>query len=273
MRLAEDEKRWGPFIVAPSGTSTLAFYFNTSEYEEDGDIHHNHLWISIFGWIIVVQLPFWVQPHRVKVYPKTWDAATIARLGRNWYWDCTNRRIGFSLTDNYFQLYYGAQTDDSKTERRKGWFLPWGEWTIEYSKFFHGDGTLHFVERHIKGRSVVGWDERHRILEALRPYQTKVKDYDGEVVGVKLHIEERKWNRGCKSFAWLKYVYKPMQRRTLQISFDKEVGRRKGSWKGGMIGSSIDMLPNETVMQAFVRYCETESASPRAEHNLKVIES
>jgi hypothetical protein len=51
------------------------------------------------------------------------------------------------------------------------------------------------------------------------------------------------------------------RRRSLSISFKAEVGPEKGSWKGGMMGHSIEMLAGESQEQAFRRYCEQEHRS------------
>jgi hypothetical protein len=40
---------------------------------------------------------------------------------------------------------------------------------------------------------------------------------------------------------------------TLDVKFDDEVGERSGSWKGGTIGCSYEMLPNETPEQTLRR--------------------
>jgi hypothetical protein len=44
-------------------------------------------------------------------------------------------------------------------------------------------------------------------------------------------------------------------RRSLNITFSAEVGPDKGSWKGGLIGTSIDVEENETAESAFKRFC------------------
>lgn len=52
---------------------------------------------------------------------------------------------------------------------------------------------------------------------------------------------------GCCIGGWL--------RRSLDIRFSGETGHRKGSWKGGTVGHSINMLPGELHEAAFHRYC------------------
>ena len=40
----------------------------------------------------------------------------------------------------------------------------------------------------------------------------------------------------------------------LMIEFDQEMGSERDSWKGGVIGTSVSMLPGETVDQAITRF-------------------
>jgi hypothetical protein len=53
----------------------------------------------------------------------------------------------------------------------------------------------------------------------------------------------------------LLYIGRNTVRRSLDLQFSAEVGKRKGSWKGGTIGHSIDMMPGELHEAAFRRYC------------------
>ena len=59
-------------------------------------------------------------------------------------------------------------------------------------------------------------------------------------------IERRTWT--VRWAPWIKKVHT-----TLDVKFDDEVGERTGSWKGGTIGCSYDMLPNETPEQTLRR--------------------
>jgi hypothetical protein len=51
------------------------------------------------------------------------------------------------------------------------------------------------------------------------------------------------------------------------MRFSSEVGERKGSWKGGTIGHSITLLPNELHEAGFRRYCEKEGLKFIGEKN------
>ena len=76
-----------------------------------------------------------------------------------------------------------------------------------------------------------------------------------------MHSEERQWKFGTGWFKWLSLFRKDRVRRSLDIDFSREVGREKGSWKGGTIGHGIEMLPGESNEQAFRRYCTENNLS------------
>ncbi len=80
-------------------------------------------------------------------------------------------------------------------------------------------------------------------------------DYDGEALTAVTRIEEREWQRGVRWCRFLSLFWPAKIRRSLDIQFSGETGKRKGSWKGGTIGHSIDMLPGELHEAAFGRYC------------------
>lgn len=84
-----------------------------------------------------------------------------------------------------------------------------------------------------------------------------VDHYDGEKILAKCNIEEREWIRG--TWSWLRAVLKyvpgcRMVSRVINIDFNKEVGSEKGSWKGGILGMSYDMLKGETMSDTFKRF-------------------
>lgn len=59
-------------------------------------------------------------------------------------------------------------------------------------------------------------------------------------------VERMIW--GWKWFPWKRFV-----RTSIDVKFNNEVGEKSGSWKGGCIGCSYDMLPNETPEQCLRR--------------------
>jgi hypothetical protein len=73
--------------------------------------------------------------------------------------------------------------------------------------------------------------------------------YDGEVIPTIIYVDEREWKP--KWLKWISLFNKT--RRTIDIHFSKEIGKRKGSWKGGTIGCSYELLSNETPLDCLKR--------------------
>ncbi len=82
--------------------------------------------------------------------------------------------------------------------------------------------------------------------------------HDGEEIIATVKAERRTWTKGEKSFAWLRYFTKPRVHIDLDLKFDKEVGDRKGSWKGGTVGTGTRFLDGETPSDSVARFCHNE---------------
>lgn len=215
--------------------------------------------VSGFGHTMILALPQGaLRPYREKVYPKSWDAATVKRLGRDWYWNVDQREYGFSLSDGHLSGYLGRQSHDSSTEQRWGCFLPWTQWRHVRHSFYGLEGE-HVATLPDTGENYLGdsrrWERERAIAEATPTVSFEFDDYDGERITATTKIEEREWRFGTGWFKWLSLFRAPKVSRSLDLRFSSEVGRRKGSWKGGTIGHGIEMLPGELHEAAFRRYC------------------
>ena len=83
------------------------------------------------------------------------------------------------------------------------------------------------------------WKETH-------PY---IDSFDGTVVNATISVEIMEWRPIW--FKWTKLFRKV--RRYIEVEFDKEVGKRKGSWKGGTIGCGYTLMQNETPLECLKR--------------------
>jgi hypothetical protein len=252
-RWSDNDRYFGPFTFA-GNSSYRHFALMLSSGDDEGSLAG--LRVSIGGATAILALPRWLVPtEKKKVYPQSWDEATVKRLGRNWYWDETQREYGISLSEGHLSLNYGRQSYDSSTEQRVGWFLPWTQWRFVRHSLYGLDGTL-FATLPARAR----WDtpeyEEGRLMEASCPTASfDFTDFDGEHLTATTKIEEREWLFGTGWFKWLSLFRAAKVSRSLDICFSGETGRRKGSWKGGTIGHSIEMLPGELHEAAFKRYC------------------
>jgi hypothetical protein len=252
IRWSDNDRYFGPF----TWSADRAYRSLTAEITSgSGDEPGCFVRFSVAGYSLLVALPPIVRSTRRKVYPN-WDAETVARLGRNWYYDGYPRTYGFYYAAGFLNFSFGRQTHDSSTEQRWGCFLPWTQWRhVRIS--YHGLSGEHVGT--VRDADLPRGIERfnaQREMEAKIPKASFLfKDYDGEELTAETHIEEREWRFGTGWFKWLALFRRPKVLRSLDIRFSDETGRRKGSWKGGTIGHSIGMESGELHRAAFQRYC------------------
>lgn len=253
------DRRWGPFLVSRSHAS---HGFSMAAISLDEERHSQACFRLLVGeFCLMAALPNWlVPPERKKVPAVYWDAATIERMGRDWYWQITERKFGISYFDGLLSIYYGRQTDSSKTEARKSWFLPWTQWRHVRQSFLNpkGDIVRTFWDKRLKNRdeSFKRFTERYEYARHFPKTVFRFADYDGERIDARCHIEEREWRFGEGMFKWLSWLRKPKIHRYIEIQFSAEVGERKGSWKGGTIGHSGTIVSGQTIEEAFREYCD-----------------
>ncbi len=248
IRWSDNDAAYGPITVARGDSYRVGLVLKSEDDDDSPAYGRLHLGTTTILW----PLPSWlIRPHREKFVARSWDAATVERLGRDWYWKVDERAYGFVFTDGALHLDYGRQTWDSDTDRSRCIFLPWKEWRHVRHSFYDMDGDLFCQVSN-------DLDERTKQETACPSLRFRFADFDGEEIVATTRIEEREWRAGGRSFKWLSLFRKPRIVRSLNLHFSSEVGERKGSWKGGTIGHSIEMLPGELHEAAFRRYCAQE---------------
>lgn len=274
-RWSDDNKHLGPFTLCRGDFSRWGFMLNSGGCHESSRNKGCHLRLHIGTTTLIVELPRLLPDYRIRHVPESWDAATVARLGRNWYDEVFPREFGAYAADDAMHIHFGPQTFDSTTTRSKVVWIPWKQWRFIRHSWFGPTGQHIETLWETRDRTVrdAQWEWRREFEASLVKTRFVIEDSDGARITAATHIEEREWRLGTGLFAWLSLFRKPMVRRSLAIEFDKEVGPDKGSWKGGLIGTSIEMLPGELHEAAFRRYCEQEHRSKYAAYRVKFMES
>lgn len=274
LRWGDDDRYFGPFTWAHSASYPhWAVVLRSRGDDDDSNPGRCSLRFSFGKSTLIVALPAIVRPWREK-RRANWDAETIQRLGRDWYWNTYPRQYGFSYSDGFLSIYYGRETHDSTTEQRWGYFLPWTQWRHVRHSLYGIDGA-HFWTKPEQTKITVGdmsgWEAMRSAEESCPRASFEFEDYDGARLTVETRIEEREWHFGTGWFKWLSLFRRPKVRRYLDLTFSGETGPEKGSWKGGTIGTSIEMLPGELHESAFRRYCEQEHRAKGRRYKIKFI--
>lgn len=248
IRWSDKDTAFGPFTLSRRDYHRIGFVIKSEDDENSPAYGRLHLGTTTILW----PMPGWlIKPYREKVAARYWDAGTIERLGRDWYWDVNEREYGFAFIEGALHVSFGRQTQDSRTDCSRCFFLPWKEWRHVRHSFYDMDGDLFC---HVSANC----KEREQQETACPVLRFRFADFDGEEIVATTRIEEREWMLGTGWFKWLSLIRKPRIKRFLDLSFSSEVGKRKGAWKGGTIGHSIEMLSGELHEAAFCRYCRQE---------------
>lgn len=261
----ERDSYWWRFTWAVEARARWNWYAGiTSAGDDDYNRSNCYLRFTGFGRSLLITVPHVIKPHCRRVQPAGWDDATVKRLGRDYYDVLTPREYSVGLFDgSHLSIYYGIHSNDSRTEQQWGYFLPWTQWRHVRHDLYDLEGKL-FCEMPERHRMMDVWAWRKALENACPTAVFEFNDFDGELIRATCRIEEREWRAGTGWFKWLSLFRKHRVSRSLDIAFSSEVGgdrpERKGSWKGGTMGHSIEMLPGELHEAAFQRYC--------AEHNM-----
>ena len=184
--------------------------------------------ISIFGFHFCFVLPF----------------------RNNWTDECDPPRYGIAVHSDTFWIYLGGKGN-------MGGGTKWWTWSIPFFTKIHVrhdvecnvDGEIKMIpyknlESH--GKDYIPLKENKLVNVHTYNYTDA---YDGEIIPCKYWVEEREWRP-----KWLTWIglFKDVKK-YIEIEFDKEVGKKKGSWKGGCIGCSYDLKPGETPEECLKR--------------------
>lgn len=260
-RWSDRDQHFGPFTYSRDEKHhrPLSVVLDSGEKEHPGC----HLRVRGFGHTVIVELPTILKPWRRWVDCSGYQWADGPNAG---YWSEHSREYGFSLSEGFLQVFLGAQTHDSETTQSWSKFLPWTQWHFHRHSYHGLDGELlrEWIEPRRRLRNDSGIDrysEQRAFKETMPKVVFEIEDHDGQRIRATTYIEEREWTFGDGGFQWLRFFRRNMVRRSLDIDFDKEVGPEKGSWKGGMMGTSIEVLPGELHEGAFRRFCEQDLRS------------
>lgn len=256
IRWSDRDRYWGPFTYAKDDRHYRPFALELNSGDGD-DYPRCRLRMSAFGHTLILALPPIIKPYRVWNEIRTEPTRTqmIAQGRKPGYWDTHDNEYGFSIVEGALHLRYGPQTHDSETTLSKCFFFPWKELRhVRHSLYdLNGEFFADLPEWGFRNKN--GWEVK-KVVELACPAAVFLfDDFDGERIAAICKIEERQWKRGVRWFKWMSWFWPDKVRRSLDIQFCSEVGKRKGSWKGGTVGHSIDMEPGELHKEAFQRYC------------------
>ena len=301
-RLTSNDRKFGPITYGKASWNAFRVILGSNGGENDDDHDspehriRTSLTIYIFGWAFRVYLGQLVKRVTYKVKASSWSPEVIERMGRDWYDYSFSKEYGFSLHEGFLQIFYGLQNDNNhythvsdegflsykrqdieagyKPIQHKSWstHLPWTQFRTTAFRLYDDKNELHYEIKNEKGlRGMDYFDHLRQAKDQCPPVVFLLKDYDGTDVKAKTIIVESIYKRGEGWFKWLSWFTPNRIYRRLDIEFDQETGKEKGSWKGGTIGLSTDASDGKTHYQAIKEFCDREHRSKNGSYKMKFV--
>jgi hypothetical protein len=196
-RWSDNDKHLWPFTFSNDTYRRYGIVIDSGAREDSQGDCHIRLYLG--GWTLICELPPIIPDYVVRHQATTWDAATIARLGRDWYEERFSREYGFCFVDGSLHTYFGPQTHDSRTTKSQVFFLPWRNYRFIRHSLYDLKGE-HFHTELESARA--SWAATSAVRDACPKAKFDFEDYDGQRITATTHIEEREWRRGTGIFAW-----------------------------------------------------------------------
>jgi hypothetical protein len=169
----------------------------------------------------------------------------ILPFRNKWTDECDAPKWGISIHNNTVWIYRGGKGNFKGGNKWWTWDIPsvTKDW-VRTSILLKDDTWEHEYPKQRKGFYNDEWKEKQK------SWTYNYTDYyDNTIVPTTIYVEEREWRP--KWLKWTKLF--AITRRTIDIHFSKEVGKGKESWKGGTIGCSYTLLPNENPLDCLKR--------------------
>lgn len=159
--------------------------------------------------------------------------------------DCDSAAWGINIHDNTLWIYVGGGGNFEGGRKWITWSFPFLAKDWFRTSILLKDGSW---EHEYKGDKKDFYKKEWVEKKASWEYDYK-DSYDNSIIPTTIYVEEREWRP--KWLKWTKIF--AIVNKTIAVEFSKEVGKRKGSWKGGTVGCSYTMLPNETPLDCLKR--------------------
>lgn len=241
--------------------------FEKTEYDTPrmeyrvGESGRNTIEVVLFGYRLVLGLPNWVNPHYIQHKNPHLEGSPA---WQNYYaWTEKFPKVfGWYLYDgHHFVLQYGARTHSSSDTKQWSTFLPWTQQRLFEKVLIDANTEQPYYISMANKKGHVDFNDWYKQKEAMPKRLYQLLDYDGAEITAEVFASEMTYLRGTGSFHWVSWFTKPIVYRHIDISFSAEVGRQKGSWKGGILGTSYPIPMGQTADQAMRLYVASRAGN------------
>jgi len=201
-----------------------------------------------FGWHFDISYElcgYFDARHRINIDLIFFSWTIILPIWSKYSDECSSPKYGIAIHNSTVWIYRGGKGNMNGGTKWWTWDIPFitKEWVR--TSILLKDGTW---EHETKGNKKDFFNDEWKSKQASWTYDY-TDNYDMDIIPTTIYVDEREWRP--KWLTWTKLFAKT--RRTIDIHFSKEVGKRKGSWKGGCTGCGYELLKNETPLDCLKR--------------------
>ena len=203
--------------------------------------------------------------EETKNYRFTWgeidNHCTLPRITINDFYDCHSTLVlGLVFASIYINIpkvpgimRFGGGA--------YGWYFSEDALVLEWQKhckfiYYPWAWTFHKHWVLVKGWQKMVWVEVPNGISSQdlaskdkSPYFYRLENGTTQARVAEFYVDRREWR-----WRWLSWLPWPrLVRTSIDVTFNDEVGESTGSWKGGTIGCSYDILPGERPVQTLRR--------------------
>lgn len=197
-----------------------------------GSFGRPHLHVALPGIQVFFRLPHWKWLHHLTRGPNDMERRSYGfswRFGREWASDI---HWQWGAKSKFISMPWGWSK--RKGDYRREYFGVDGQW-YDHSAFPY------------ECRDSEGVGPQACKVSKPYPYLTNRGKFQGDITAT-AHME-----RTHMVYRVFSVPVRRVTRYSIDVSFDKEVGSERGSWKGGTVGCRYDMKPGETVEETLYR--------------------
>lgn len=222
--------------------------------------------IEIFNGNVnsMYELPFFFYKPSIDIYKGSYTDTSV-EFTRYTY---EVRYFGYTLTnicgdEDYYQSLhlYSDRTDERGYKENKGFYkivdFFWANKTLKSRHLLDLKGKIIYNCNIGKDSNLEHYDaeEKFRSEKLQKLRLTIIDKYDNTEIICTVHRELSVFVYGNTPFTRLimRLFKKPVESHCVELSFDKEVGKNKGSYKGGIVGTSFNIELDETFNTSIAR--------------------
>lgn len=171
-------------------------------------------------------------------------------INERWTDECDPPKYGVGINYNTIYIYRGGYGNMYGGNRWWSFEIPFLNWHFHKQYVMGKDDKWIDItykrwdsdERRFVDEKVgsLDWNNNGLVSDedslAKIYYGKWIDDYDGKIIDAKFRVEKRVWRR--KWLEWTSFLQDEVK--SIEVCFKEEVGSRKGSWKGGVLGAGCE---------------------------------